>query len=775
MVASTARSQRITTALLWDAAALTVFAFASVLLMHPLFSGGFTKFCIDANESNDPQVFIWGLAWYPYALSHGLDPLFTRLVFAPTGYNLAWSTTIPAPALILWPITRHFGPLVSFNLLCVLAPILSSYSAFVLCRQVSKAPLPSIVGGLIYGFSSYQRIEAHHLNLALSFIPPLLVLLFLLRLENRIGRLRFGLLLAASLIFQFLVSPEIFATAILFGAAAISVSAWLGNTNLRMRLRTPVRESIAAISGAIVLLSPYLYRFIPSPFGLLPIYNPVHCSSDLLGFILPTEASLAGHLEMFRELGDRITLGSEPTAYLGLLPLIVVWSAFKPQPPGAPDVLSSERYLAFLLIGIMVLSLGPLVHLGGTVVTPSIWIAALIFPIINNALPARFMLYAFLVLSAATALWLSDIRHRASTRWLIAAAAIVSVIPATIPAANGTLPFFRGESYRKYIAPNETVMFLPFGYNGQSMKWQAQSDFYFPIAGGYLGVTPPEYEAWPIVTALLADDRALLDEESNNLGIGDQFKAFLAAHGVGTVIVPESEYQRYARLCTTLGVMPMRAGGAVVFRLSPSGLAPWRHASAAEMDTRYNLARFELLLNAARNYLARGYAYTELSPVAAVQLGLLDAAIAGDPAPSQTDGFPLMGSARRSATFQAVVRFLISHQMMRERLGVELGPVPARDASTSGIWLGPWSDASIAIGVVASPPAAAVLRARFGPSATAIYYPYPLPFSAQRADYSGDPVPASAQPYPQMMLMTFRAAALRAPSSPAPPNSPPGR
>jgi hypothetical protein len=766
MATAAARWRGVTSGLAWDAAALTVFVIGALVYLHPLVAGGFTNFSIGANESNDPQIFIWGLAWYPYALTHGLDPFYTTLAFAPTGYNLAWSTTIAAPALALWPITRHFGPLVSFNLLCVLVPILSAYAAYALCRQISKAPLPSIVGGLVYGFSTYQRIEADHLNLGLSFIPPLLVLLFLLRMEGRIGALRFDCLLAGSLVCQFLISPEIFVTSMLFGAAAISLGAWLGDRSLRTRLRTPVRDSINAIAAALVVLSPYLYRFIPSPFGLSPIYNPAHCSSDLLGFLLPTEASLSGHLKVARLLGSRIGFGCEPAAYMGLLPLITIWSALQPRTPATATAFPVERFLALLLAGMIVFSLGPIVHVGGTAVAPSIWLPALIIPIVNNALPARFVLYAFLALSVITTLWLNDARRHAAARWILAAAAIASVVPAAVPAANASLPFFNQRMYRHYLAAGETVMFLPFGYNGEAMKWQAQSGFFFRVAGGYLSVIPHEYAAWPIVTAMLA-------EQPYIPGFGDQFKAFIATHGVAAVIIPESEYAPYAKLCATLAVAPVRAGGAIIFRPSPASLAPFDPATAAEMDTRYNFERFETLLNAARDYLARGYPAANLSPSAAVRLGLLDAAIAGDPARAQTTGFPFTGAARRSAAFQAVARFLISHRMIRERLAVELGPVPpADDATTSGIWLGPWSDGSIAVGVVAGPRAAASLRSRFGAGADAIYYPYPLPYAAQldsaqssrvssRRSLQPSSVPDS-QMSPQMFLMTFKPAALPA-------------
>jgi hypothetical protein len=742
MVTLAARVRRTTSELGWHALALAVFATGAALLWHPLLAGGLANFSIGTGESNDPQIFIWGLAWYPYALRHGLDPLYTTLVFAPSGYNLAWSTTLPAPALALWPVTARFGPLVAFNLMSVLIPLLSAYTAFALCRHVSQSPPASIAGGLVYGFSTYQRIEVDHPNLAMSFIVPLLVLLFLLRMEKRFGAIRYALLMAVALTIQFLISPEIFAIAIFFGASTIALAAWMGGSSFRTRLRMPLGESVAAIAIAVAVLSPYIFRFFPSPFGLSPIYNPAHCSSDLAGFVLPTEASLASRLTLFRRLGSHIGFGCEPAAYMGLLPLIGVWAGLRPRRHPAADAFPTDRFLLALLGGILLFALGPVIHVGGKAVAPSIWFPAMVIPILNNALPARFVLFAFLILSITMARWLSDLRRRAAARWLIAALAIGSVLPTTVAAENVTLPFFSQRMYREYLAPHETVMFLPFAYNGPAMKWQAQSGFFFRVAGGYLSVIPHEYEGWPIVTALLPEAPYIPD-------FGDQFKAFIAAHGVRAVIVAEGDYDRYAKLCATLGESPVHAGGVVIFRPSAASLANFSHATAAEMDTRYNLARFELLIDAARDYLARGYPAAELSPSAVERLGLIDATLAGDPARSQTAGFPFASSA----AFQAVARMLISRHLIRERLAVELGPVPSGEEVTrGGIWLGPWSDGTIAVGVVTGPQAAASLRARFGPQAGAVYYPYPLPYSAQPESINDQ----------QMLLMAFKPAALAA-------------
>src|SRR5450759_994683 len=64
----------------------------------------------------DPQLFIWYLGWIPHQLSHGLNPLFTDYLSYPPGVNLMWNTSMIFPAIVLWPVTAVFGPVVSYPL-----------------------------------------------------------------------------------------------------------------------------------------------------------------------------------------------------------------------------------------------------------------------------------------------------------------------------------------------------------------------------------------------------------------------------------------------------------------------------------------------------------------------------------------------------------------------------------------------------------------------------------------------------------------------------------
>jgi hypothetical protein len=110
----------------------------------------------------DGALLMWFLRWTPYALEHGLNPLFTTHLNVPDGVNVLWNTSLLLPGLLLAPITTAFGPVLTFNLLLVL--------------------------GL--AFSPYMLAQSHgHLHLTLVFLVPLLLLVLDEQADRRARRL----------------------------------------------------------------------------------------------------------------------------------------------------------------------------------------------------------------------------------------------------------------------------------------------------------------------------------------------------------------------------------------------------------------------------------------------------------------------------------------------------------------------------------------------------------------------------------------------------------
>ncbi len=98
--------------------------------------GHFTDRLLSSTPA-DASFFVWSFRWWPHALVHGLQPLHTHAVFAPTGFNLAWATAIPLPGVVMAPVTLVFGPFVAFNIVALLAPTTAAWTTYLLCCRVT--------------------------------------------------------------------------------------------------------------------------------------------------------------------------------------------------------------------------------------------------------------------------------------------------------------------------------------------------------------------------------------------------------------------------------------------------------------------------------------------------------------------------------------------------------------------------------------------------------------------------------------------------------------
>ncbi len=205
-------------------------------------------------------MMMWFIAWWPYAIGHHLNPFITYAVWPSTGYNLTWATSMPAVAFFLAPVTAAFGVVAAYNVAALMAPALSGWAAYLLCRRLTRNFSSAFVGGLIYGFSPYQvaHVLGGHLVLTLSFIPPICVLLVLLLVIDEITYLRFTVFFGLALVIQCLISTEILATMTVFGGAGLLAAVVLLPAS-RPRLIAASALIALAYVGAAITLSPFLY------------------------------------------------------------------------------------------------------------------------------------------------------------------------------------------------------------------------------------------------------------------------------------------------------------------------------------------------------------------------------------------------------------------------------------------------------------------------------------------------------------------------------------
>jgi hypothetical protein len=566
----------------------------------------------------DPQLLMWLIAWWPHALGHGLNPLYTRAVWAPEGVNLAWTTCMPLVSLPALPVVLTMGPLVAYNLACVAAVALAGWCAFILCRYLSGAYWAALTGGYVFGFSAYMLGQtAAHLDLILTFPIALFALLLIRGFRADIAWRTLVGGLALVLVAQFLLFVELFATMTLFLAIALCAILIVGSNAEKTRAVNLLPTVALSYAIALVAVSPFLYFMIALGYEPGAPHPLLLYSTDLLNLVIPTSTMELGRIAPLNQIASRF-LGYifEAGGYIGLL-LMLVATAFARSSWGE----GWGRLLVMVLIVAVVLSLGPFLIVGGRPIIPLPGLVVGALPIIGKALPARLMLYAFLTLAIITALWLSNSATPRFVRVLAALAVVASMLPnlsATFwTSAADVPPFFSGALYKKYLSPGETVVVLPYSYAGDSMLWQLQSGWYFRMASGNVGPPPLAFRQWPIVRVFYRIGTVELP------AAGDQLKAFLATHRVTAVLVDDREAEVWRPLMATLGTAPVRAGGMMIYRVAPAELASWQNSTALEMETRLDQARFAALLLAADSYLRAGRLPAALTPAEVYKLGLM--------------------------------------------------------------------------------------------------------------------------------------------------------
>jgi hypothetical protein len=505
-----------------------------------------------AADDVDSSAYMWFFAWWPHALLEGLHPIHTHHVFVPEGYNLAWTTAMPGPSLVLAPLTLTLGPVASWNAIALLGPALAAWTGFLLCRELTGAVAPSLAGGYLFGFSPYVLGSLQGSpNLVLVAVLPLLVLLVVRHVRGTLRDRTFAALMALALAFQFTISTEVLAMAGVFGAIALA-AAFALLPEQRARLLRTLRLLVLASAAAVALVSPLLWWMLFEPYTV-PEQALRGFPADLLSWFVPSPWF---ELSTTHEPGEGPSYASG-FGYLGApLALLLVLFALEARRRRA------ARVVLIALAAAAVASLGrELVLAGEETGIPMPWALLSGLPGLEYALPVRFTAFTFLAAGVATALWLSWGSGR--WRWALAVAAIVFVLPNAgnavwqSPAVDP--PLLSEGGYRSLLDEDDRVLTVPAW--GPNMRWQANADFDFRLAAGYVGAFPESYRRYPNWQTLLSG-RLVPDYEA-------ELRRFVRDKGVTAVLVQPVGEPVWRRLFGTLGVRPREAGGMLVYRLRP--------------------------------------------------------------------------------------------------------------------------------------------------------------------------------------------------------------
>ncbi len=491
---------------------LAVYLVVAVILNWDTWSTGAAS---HMQAGGDQFTTTWFLRWFPFAVAHGHNPLFTDYGNYPFGVNLLNNTSVPLLGLAGAPVTLLFGPVATFNTLTTLALAGSAAAAYFFARRWTRWRPAAFVAGLLYGFSPYEIAESNggHLNLTFVVLPPLILLAAheVIMGPPRSSR-TWGIALGLLVVAQFFVSSEILVSTIIIGASCVVAAALMGHRSVRSRLRRAAVGSGWALGVAAVLLAYPVWFALRGPAHINgPIQLvPEAYRADLLGPLVPNVYSWLAPSDLVRVANGFANSTSENGTYLGitLLATLAVGTIVLWRHSAVLRVAAVGGAVAFVLS----LGGGLVVHRPPGALLTGFPLPERVFtklPLLANTIPVRYSLYVTLLAGLVLAIVL-DRLHTAvgsrpervpggprppAARWasvlpaLVAAVCLVPLIPAG--PVRGVTPigapsYFTSASLAGTPAGRVTLLYpFPSTPSPEGQLWQAMAGMHFRSPGGY--------------------------------------------------------------------------------------------------------------------------------------------------------------------------------------------------------------------------------------------------------------------------------------------------
>jgi len=313
------------------------------------------------------------------------------------------------------------------------------------------------------------------------------------------------------------------------------------------------------LSGAIaaLLLLPYIHAiFVDAPDS--PVRQADVTSADLASLIIPPPVIRAGGSYLEPTLESLMEYPqSNGQSYLGVAVLVMLVGFAITERRRR----STWALLSFVTVS-AILTLGPVLHIGGRSYGSLPERAFSYLPFLASAVPARLAVYSTLGVGVIAALWLAGSARRTDwIRWVLVSVVIASFIPFAPrhPESVDVPAFFSSPSMHDVIHEGENVYVIPY-QKGEEMQWQGLSGFWFKLAQGYIGPIPPALDTGQMADGLHL--RKVVDIPS-----AQELTAWSRERGVSAFILDDRVRRKYQDLLI---------GAALVQVYSGDGVSVWR-------------------------------------------------------------------------------------------------------------------------------------------------------------------------------------------------------
>jgi hypothetical protein len=162
-------------------------------------------------------------------------------------------------------------------------------------------------------------------------------------------------------------------------------------------------------------------------------------------------------------------------------------------------------------------------------------------------------------------MWLAVPRQRWRAwggRWVLAALALAAITANTPPLdltnQSGLPGFIASGQYRHYLTPGETVVVLSERGN-TGMLWQASTDFYTRLAGGYINQAIS-------ANAGIPDPVAELAIQGITPASVQRFHSYLKSAKIGAILVEANQGEPWPRIFGHVGMHGQSVDGVLVYR-----------------------------------------------------------------------------------------------------------------------------------------------------------------------------------------------------------------
>ena len=506
--------------------ALACFTVPAVVLWWHVWSGH--PSAVLTCGCGDPAQEVWFIAWPAWAIAHLDNLVFSGTVNVPDGANLLSNTSGTLVGVVLAPVTWLFGPIAATNAALTLAPAVSAWACFAAVRPLVTWKAGAIPAALVYGYSAaiVTSLTFGHVSVSFLVIPPFLFTTLheiVIRQEHTVRR--DGLLLAALVVVQFFISPEILVMCLVL--AVVGLLAVMAVGRRQVRGRTGHAFPALALGGGVslVLLAYPTWYGLAGPqavSGMLFALAPIS-GVPLSGFLAP--GAYGARAPEYIRFGGYLGRTGPPPDYVGAGVALAALGSV---------VVGRRRPLTWLLV--LLAAVVFWLALGGYLLGGPSWLghpwlpwATLSrLPLLKEILPDQFELLLTLFVAFLIAIGL-DALHGALRRrgpWLASHRTVVASATTAVVAIVAFVPVFvtfeaplrvvgvHNPAYLRPGAPalpaDTVVLTVPFAVSGsaQPMLWQAVDGMRFRLAGAALKT--PDARGGPVGSGPPGSGRRIL-------------------------------------------------------------------------------------------------------------------------------------------------------------------------------------------------------------------------------------------------------------------------